>query len=190
MIVRAGAGAEPGLQLASPRDGAERGSQVSFSHPHGYAIMQALIHEVRFHSISIQFQFNFSSIFNSISSSYLWPGGHRRLSRAGYHPVRSHSLAGILPSTGGFERPFALRAGLASRRCILSSRTCGRRWTCCTASSAPARGTRRRSNSQSPPVFRRFSANSRHCVPTFHHFDVKFLWPDAQAAARDVTRKP
>ena len=45
MIVRAGAGAEPGLQLASPRDGAERGSQVSFSHPHGYAIMQALIHE-------------------------------------------------------------------------------------------------------------------------------------------------
>ena len=45
MIVRAGGGAEPGLQLASPRDGAERGSQVSFSHPHGYAIMQALIHE-------------------------------------------------------------------------------------------------------------------------------------------------
>ena len=79
-------------------------------------------------------------------------GRHRRLSRAGYHPVRSHSLAGILPSTGGFERPFALRAGLASRRCILSSRTCGRRWTCCTASSAPARGTRRRSNSQFPPL--------------------------------------
>ena len=45
MIVRAGGGAEPGLELASPRDGAERGSQVSFSHPHGYAIMQALIHE-------------------------------------------------------------------------------------------------------------------------------------------------
>ena len=45
MIVRTGGGAEPGLQLASPRDGAERGSQVSFSHPHGYAIMQALIHE-------------------------------------------------------------------------------------------------------------------------------------------------
>ncbi len=32
-----------GLELASPRDPAERGSQVSFSHPHGYAIMQALI---------------------------------------------------------------------------------------------------------------------------------------------------
>ncbi len=35
----------PGLTLASPRDSARRGSQVSFRHPHGYAIMQALIHE-------------------------------------------------------------------------------------------------------------------------------------------------
>ena len=33
----------PELELASPRDGAGRGSQVSFRHPHGYAIMQALI---------------------------------------------------------------------------------------------------------------------------------------------------
>jgi kynureninase len=33
----------PGLELASPRDGAGRGSQVSFRHPDGYAIMQALI---------------------------------------------------------------------------------------------------------------------------------------------------
>jgi len=33
----------PDLQLASPRNGAERGSQVSFSHPEGYAIVQALI---------------------------------------------------------------------------------------------------------------------------------------------------
>ena len=33
----------PDLQLASPRNGAERGSQVSFSHPKGYAIVQALI---------------------------------------------------------------------------------------------------------------------------------------------------
>jgi kynureninase len=33
-----------GLALASPRDAARRGSQVSFSHPtHGYEIMQALI---------------------------------------------------------------------------------------------------------------------------------------------------
>jgi kynureninase len=32
-----------GLELASPRDGAGRGSQVSFRHPDGYAIMQALI---------------------------------------------------------------------------------------------------------------------------------------------------
>jgi kynureninase len=33
----------PELTLASPRDGKQRGSQVSFRHPEGYAIMQALI---------------------------------------------------------------------------------------------------------------------------------------------------
>lgn len=33
----------PTLTLASPRDGHARGSQVSFAHPQGYAIMQALI---------------------------------------------------------------------------------------------------------------------------------------------------
>lgn len=33
----------PGLELATPRDHAMRGSQVSFRHPEGYAIMQALI---------------------------------------------------------------------------------------------------------------------------------------------------
>ncbi|TRL40509.1 kynureninase [Rhizobium straminoryzae] len=33
----------PDLVLGSPRDGTQRGSQVSFLHPEGYAIMQALI---------------------------------------------------------------------------------------------------------------------------------------------------
>ncbi|NEX44728.1 kynureninase [Pseudotabrizicola algicola] len=33
----------PDLALASPRDATQRGSQVSFRHPEGYAIMQALI---------------------------------------------------------------------------------------------------------------------------------------------------
>ena len=33
----------PTLSLASPRDAARRGSQISFRHPQGYAIMQALI---------------------------------------------------------------------------------------------------------------------------------------------------
>lgn len=33
----------PDLTLASPRDATQRGSQVSFRHPDGYAIMQALI---------------------------------------------------------------------------------------------------------------------------------------------------
>ena len=35
----------PDLVLASPRDPQARGSQVSFRHPEGYAIMQALIAE-------------------------------------------------------------------------------------------------------------------------------------------------
>jgi kynureninase len=33
----------PAVTLASPRDPSERGSHVSFAHPHGYAVMQALI---------------------------------------------------------------------------------------------------------------------------------------------------
>ncbi|MFN4058268.1 MAG: kynureninase [Roseinatronobacter sp.] len=33
----------PDLALASPRDSAQRGSQVSYHHPQGYAVMQALI---------------------------------------------------------------------------------------------------------------------------------------------------
>ncbi len=33
----------PALSLASPRDAARRGSQVSFRHPEGYAIVQALV---------------------------------------------------------------------------------------------------------------------------------------------------
>ncbi|RWM13374.1 MAG: kynureninase [Mesorhizobium sp.] len=32
-----------GLELESPRNGADRGSQVSFAHPHGYQVMRALI---------------------------------------------------------------------------------------------------------------------------------------------------
>jgi kynureninase len=38
-----GFGAGSGLGLASPRDAAQRGSQVSLTHPRGYAIVQALI---------------------------------------------------------------------------------------------------------------------------------------------------
>jgi len=32
-----------GLELVTPRDGNKRGSQVSYSHPQGFPIMQALI---------------------------------------------------------------------------------------------------------------------------------------------------
>jgi kynureninase len=35
--------AQFGFELVTPRDAARRGSQVSFTHPDGYAIMQAVI---------------------------------------------------------------------------------------------------------------------------------------------------
>lgn len=41
-LVEARCAAHP-LELATPREHARRGSQVSFAHPHGYAVMQALI---------------------------------------------------------------------------------------------------------------------------------------------------
>jgi kynureninase len=41
-LVEARCGSHP-LALVTPREHARRGSQVSFTHPHGYAVMQALI---------------------------------------------------------------------------------------------------------------------------------------------------
>jgi kynureninase len=41
-LAEARCGAHP-LCLATPREHVRRGSQVSFTHPHGYAVMQALI---------------------------------------------------------------------------------------------------------------------------------------------------
>jgi kynureninase len=43
LFIREVEGRCPDLTLASPRSGNKRGSQVSFRHPEGYAIMQALI---------------------------------------------------------------------------------------------------------------------------------------------------
>lgn len=43
LFIREVEGKCPSLKLGSPRDGSKRGSQVSFIHPEGYAIMQALI---------------------------------------------------------------------------------------------------------------------------------------------------
>src|SRR5262249_52797463 len=34
---------KPGFRLLTPREPSARGSQVTFAHPHGYAIVQALI---------------------------------------------------------------------------------------------------------------------------------------------------
>lgn len=43
ILIEGLAAACPDLRLASPRDPNQRGSQVSFHHPEGYAVMQALI---------------------------------------------------------------------------------------------------------------------------------------------------
>jgi kynureninase len=43
LFIREVEGRCPALKLASPRSGNRRGSQVSFRHEQGYAIMQALI---------------------------------------------------------------------------------------------------------------------------------------------------
>ena len=59
----------PTLELASPRDVAQRGSQVSFRHPEGYAIMQALIdHKIigDFRAPDI-IRFGFTPLYLSIS---------------------------------------------------------------------------------------------------------------------------
>ncbi|WP_279482621.1 kynureninase [Aureimonas sp. SK2] len=45
LFIRAVQAAVPGLELASPKGPAARGSQVSFRHADGYAVMQALIAE-------------------------------------------------------------------------------------------------------------------------------------------------
>ena len=44
-LIRAVEALDVGLEVASPRDPAQRGSQVAFRHPAGYAIVQALIAE-------------------------------------------------------------------------------------------------------------------------------------------------
>lgn len=57
----------PNLELASPRNLAERGAHVSFRHPHAYAVMQALIDrgvigDVRMPDL---IRFGFASLYNS-----------------------------------------------------------------------------------------------------------------------------
>jgi kynureninase len=61
-----------GLALASPRNAAERGSQVSFAHPDGYAIMQALIADGvigDFRAPDI-LRFGFAPLYNSYEDAW------------------------------------------------------------------------------------------------------------------------
>jgi kynureninase len=61
-----------GLALASPRNAAERGSQVSFAHPDGYAIMQALIADGvigDFRAPDI-LRFGFAPLYNSFEDAW------------------------------------------------------------------------------------------------------------------------
>ncbi|MEO7603190.1 MAG: kynureninase [Sphingomicrobium sp.] len=62
----------PSLTLASPRDAAQRGSHVSFRHPHAYAVMQALIAnrvigDVRMPDLV---RFGFAPLYNSHEEAF------------------------------------------------------------------------------------------------------------------------
>ena len=62
----------PGLELASPRDAARRGSHVSFRHPQAYAVMQALIAggvigDVRMPDL---IRFGFAPLYNSYEDAF------------------------------------------------------------------------------------------------------------------------
>ncbi len=62
----------PGLELASPRAAARRGSHVSFRHPHAYAVMQALIvggviGDVRLPDL---IRFGFAPLYNSHEDAF------------------------------------------------------------------------------------------------------------------------
>jgi kynureninase len=63
----------PELTLASPRDPARRGSQVSFAHPEGYAIMQALISRgvVGDFRAPDLIRFGFAPLYNSFADAWL-----------------------------------------------------------------------------------------------------------------------
>ena len=125
-----------GLHLASPRDSSVRGSQVSFSHPEGYAIMQALIAK---------------GVIGDFRAPCVWRTDIH--ARAVSH--RCHRLsAGTRPLCAWFARVASLikcsnqsrvrfsnavwhaviSSGSVSLRSIHDLWTCGMRWRCCTRS--------------------------------------------------------
>jgi kynureninase len=80
----------PDLVLASPRDASQRGSQVSYHHPNGYAVMQALI------ARGVVGDFRAPDILRfGFTPLYLSP---EEVSQA------AHVLADIL-ATGAWDRP-------------------------------------------------------------------------------------
>ncbi len=67
----------PEVQLASPNDSAQRGSHVSFAHPHGYAVVQALIASgvVGDFRAPDLMRFGFAPLYNSYEEA--WSAAHR-----------------------------------------------------------------------------------------------------------------
>ena len=62
----------PDLELVTPRDAAVRGSHVSFRHPHGYAVMQALIERGvigDFRTPDVV-RFGFAPLYNSFAEAW------------------------------------------------------------------------------------------------------------------------
>ena len=86
----------PALVLASPRDSRERGGHVIFAHPHGYAIMQALIARgvVGDFRAPDQMRFGFAALYNRFEDAW----------------TAAEMLADLL-ATGAWDQPeFHLRS--------------------------------------------------------------------------------
>jgi kynureninase len=60
------------LRLASPRAAGQRGSHVSFAHPHGYAVMQALIARgiIGDFRAPALLRFGFAPLYNSFEDAW------------------------------------------------------------------------------------------------------------------------
>ena len=102
------------VRLASPRDPAQRGSHVSFAHPEGYAVMQALIARGvigDFRAPDLM-RFGFAPLYNRFEDDVArgrHPRRHPRDPRMGPAALprsrQGHLVGGrLLPRLGGMRR--------------------------------------------------------------------------------------
>src|SRR4029079_12779058 len=78
------------VRLESPRDPAKRGSHVVFSHPHGYAVMQALIAR---------------GVIGDFRAPDMMRFGFARLNNRGDEVRRAAAILGDIVSSGEWDQP-------------------------------------------------------------------------------------